>query len=378
MADKILFVDDNVNLLSAIQRNFRKQFDIVTASSPGQALALLQSEGPFSIIVSDLRMPGISGVDLLAKAAEEWPDTVRILLTGEADTQAAMAAVNQGQVYRFLSKPFPLPALAQILVAALAQYNLVVSEKVLLEKTLSGSIKVLTEILCLTHPLAFSRANRARNTVKQLLADMDLADNWEFEIAAMLSQIGCITLPKDLLQKLCDGSELTENERALYESHPATGSRLLENIPRLETVARIIEKQGEIIEPLPLGQRLEDADRVLLGSHLLKLALELDLFTSRGLTTSAALAQMQAGNHLYPPELLKALANLESVELSMKSRTVKFKELTTGMVLKTDVVAKDGALLLSKGHTLTQTMLECLSRYFLSQGVQEPIGVLLS
>ncbi len=378
MAGKILFVDDNINLLSAIQRNLRKQFDITIASSPVQALKILQDEGPFGVLVSDLKMPGISGVDLLAKAAADWPHTVRILLTGEADTQAAIAAVNEGHVYRFLMKPFPLSALAQILTAALAQYNLLISEKVLLEKTLSGSIKVLTEVLCMTHPLAFSRANRIRNTVKQLLADTSLANSWEFEIAAMLSQIGCITLPKDLLQKLSDGSPLTADERTLYESYPVTGSRLLENIPRLEAVARMIEKQAEAIEPLAPGQRLEEADPVHLGSHLLKIAIELDLLTSGGLDTSAALAQMQMGHHIYPPELLRSLAARESVELTMKSRAVKFKELVAGMVLKTDILAKNGSLLLAKGHTLTPTTLECLTGYFVSQGVQEPIGVLLT
>jgi response regulator RpfG family c-di-GMP phosphodiesterase len=377
MVEKVLFVDDNTNLLTAIQRNLRKQFEIVTASGPAQALELLRDESPFGVIVSDLRMPHMSGVELLARTAAEWPDTARILLTGEADTRAAIAAVNEGHVYRFLTKPFPLPALAQVLTAALAQYRLVTAEKVLLEKTLSGSLKVLTEVLCVTHPLAFSRASRIRDTVKQLLMHTGLADRWEFEMAAMLSQIGCITMPADILQKLNDGSELSPSEQALYKSHPATGSRLLESIPRLEAVARIIEQQEETVQPLPPGQPLGEADRVLLGTHILKLALALDHFTARGLTRSAALAQLQGDNHVYPPELLKALAALEAIDLAMKSRAVRFKELTTGMVLKTDIVTKDGSLLLAKGHTLTSTILECLERYFVSQGVQEPIGVLL-
>ena len=377
MVEKVLFVDDNTNLLTAIQRNLRKQFEIVIASSPAQALDLLRCERPFGVVVSDLRMPHMSGVELLSKTAAEWPDTVRILLTGEADTRAAIAAVNEGHVYRFLTKPFPLPALAQVLTAALAQYRLVTTEKVLLEKTLNGSVKVLTEVLCLTHPLAFSRASRIRDTVRQLLLHTGLANRWEFEMAAMLSQIGCITMPVDILQKLNDGAELSLDEQTLYKSHPATGSRLLESIPQLETVARIIEQQEESIQPLPADQSLGEADRVLLGTHILKLALALDHFTVRGLTRSAALAQLQGGDHVYPPELLKALAALEAVDLAMKSRAVRFKELTTGMVLKTDIVTKDGSLLLAKGHTLTSTILECLERYFVSQGVQEPIGVLL-
>lgn len=377
MAEKILFVDDNANLLNAIQRNLRRQFDISIASNPGQALTILNDEGPFAVLVSDLRMPGISGVDLLAKTAMYWPDTIRILLTGEADMRSAISAVNEGHVYRFLTKPFPIPALAQVLTAALAQYNLVVSEKVLLEKTLSGSIKVLTEFLCLTHPLAFGRANRIRSTVKQMLAHTNLANDWEFEIAAMLSQIGCIALPKELLQKLSDGSELTASEQALYESHPATGSRLLENIPRLENVAKIIGKQEEAIEPLPPGQRLEDADRVLLGAHLLKISIHLDLLTARGLALPEALTQMQMSTHLYPPVLFQSLAAQQSVDIATKSRDAKFKELTPGMILRTDVLTKDGSLLLAKGHTLTPTIMECLGRYFLSQGIREPIGVML-
>ncbi len=377
MVEKVLFVDDNPNLLTAIQRNLRKQFEIVVASGAAQALELLRNESPFGVVVSDLRMPHMSGVELLSRTAVEWPDTVRILLTGEADTRAAIAAVNEGRVYRFLTKPFPLPALAQILTAALTQYRLIHSEKILLEKTLSGSVKVLTEILCMTHPLAFSRASRIRDTVKQLLERTGLTDHWEFEMAAMLSQIGCVTLPVSILQKLNDGADLSISEQALYQSHPAAGSRLLENIPRLETVARIIEQQEETVPPLPPGRALRETDRILLGIHILKLALALDYFTARGLTRSAALAQLQAGDQVYPPELLKALADLEAVDLAMESRAVRFKELTSGMVLKTDIVTKDGSLLLAKGHTLTSTILECLERYFISQGIREPIGVLL-
>lgn len=377
MVEKVLFVDDNTNLLTAIQRNLRKQFEIVVASSPAQALELLRNESPFCVIVSDLRMPHMSGVELLSRTAVEWPDTVRILLTGEADTRAAIAAVNEGHVYRFLTKPFPLPALAQVLTMALAQYRLINSEKVLLERTLSGSVKMLTEILCMTHPLAFSRASRIRDTVKQVLERTGLTGCWEFEMAAMLSQIGCITMPIDILQKLNNGADLSPSEEALYKSHPATGSRLLESIPRLEAVAQIIEQQEETIQPLSSGQALEKADRVLLGTHILKLALALDYFTTRGLTRQAALAQLQMGDHVYPPELLKALATLEAMDLAMESRAVRFKELAAGMVIKTDIVTKDGSLLLAKGHTLTSTILQCLERYFISQGIREPIGVLL-
>jgi len=377
MSNQILFVDDDANLLSGIQRSLRKQFEIVTAAGPSQALALLGSQGPFAVIVSDLKMPLMNGVELLARAATEWPDTVRILLTGGADTNAAIAAVNEGHVYRVLTKPFALPSLTGALTAALKQYNLVVAEKVLLERTLSGSIEMLTEILGLMHPLAFSRANRIRNTVRGLVSFCRFPNSWEFEVAAMLSQIGCITLPIELLEKVCQGQELSASERKLYEVHPAVGSRLLEKIPRLETVARMIERQEEAIEPLPPGVPLQGVDRVPLGCHLLKMAINLDVFNSRGLTKAAALAQMQTRDSNHPPELMNALATIESVELEMEIKVIKFLELKTGMVLRTDIRARDGSLLLAKNHDLSPTVLECLSRYFVSRGIQEPIEVLV-
>ncbi len=377
MADRILLVDDDANLLSGIQRNLRKQFDITTANGPGQALAALGTEGPFAAIVSDFKMPLMNGVELMARAAAEWPDTVRILLTGEADTKAAIAAVNEGHIFRFLTKPCPLSSLSNTLLAAVRQYNTVVAEKVLLEKTLNGSVEVLTEILGVMRPLAFSRANRIRNTVRDLVAMSRLSCSWEFELAAMLSQIGCITLPIELLEKVCNGLALTPSEHRLYQTHPATGSRLLEKIPRLETVARIIERQEETIEPLHPGTPLQDADRVLLGCHLLRMAIDLDVLTLQGVARAAALAQMQMRDNGYPPELMKALASIEAVKLGMESRVIKFRELTTGMILRTDIVARDGSLLLAKNHDLSPTVLECLSRYFVSRGIQEPIEVLV-
>ena len=128
MADKILFVDDDANLLSGLQRTLRRQFDVVTANGPEQALGTLKTQGPFGVIVSDFKMPLMNGVELLGRTAAEWPDTVRILLTGEADTKAAIAAVNEGHVYRFLTKPCPAFSLANALTAAIKQHNLAVAE----------------------------------------------------------------------------------------------------------------------------------------------------------------------------------------------------------------------------------------------------------
>ncbi len=155
MAEQVLFVDDDPNILRAIQRNFRKHFETVTAAGPGEALAILRAPNSIGVIVSDFKMPGMNGVEFLSQTVGRWPNVVRILLTGEADTKAAISAVNQGQVYRFLTKPCPPTILETTVLAALKQFRTAIAEKELLENTLGGVLKVLTEILSLAHPLVF-------------------------------------------------------------------------------------------------------------------------------------------------------------------------------------------------------------------------------
>jgi FixJ family two-component response regulator len=375
MPSQILFVDDDVNILSAFQRNLRRDFEITTASSPEAALMALENQS-FSVIVSDIKMPRMSGVELLSLVAEKWPDTVRILLTGEADAKAAIGAINYGHVYRFLMKPLALTPLTRILTDAVKQHTSVVTERALLEKTLSGSMQVLTEVLCLLHPLAFSRSSQIRNIVREMLSGLQLEDTWELEMAAMVSLIGCIAVPNDILTRAWKGGELTESERHLFESHPVTGARLLASIPRFESICRMIELQEQILSPLVIDD-IRKVDRVLLGAYLLKMANEFVSLSSLGLSRGEIIDRMQGSAQAYPPQLFALFARIEAVPLSRESRTIKFKQLAEGMVVQSDVLSDGGLLLLAKGHAISNTILEGLVRYSAACGIREPIQVLL-
>ncbi|MDH3748454.1 MAG: response regulator [Gammaproteobacteria bacterium] len=105
MSNKILFVDDEPNVLQSIRRSLRKQFDLDTAEGGEEALRMLKANGTYAVIVSDMRMPGMNGVELLSQARKDSPDTVRMMLTGNADQQTAVDAVNHGDIFRFLNKP---------------------------------------------------------------------------------------------------------------------------------------------------------------------------------------------------------------------------------------------------------------------------------
>lgn len=199
--ETILCVDDEQNVLEAFQRQLHKQYSLKLAASGEEALERLRTEGPFAVIVADMNMPGMNGVQLLAKVREASPDTVRIMLTGAGDFQTAITAVNEGNIFRFLAKPCPAETLALALEAGLAQYRLVTAERELLEKTLHGSLRAMVDILALANPSAFSRAMRLRHYASQMAKNLGVPDAWQIEVAAMLSQVGCVTLPAEVLEK---------------------------------------------------------------------------------------------------------------------------------------------------------------------------------
>ena len=160
-AEKILLVDDDSNILEGYRRGLIREFLLETALGGEQALTLAAENGPYAVVVSDMRMPGMDGIQLLSRIKALSPDTIRVMLTGNTDTETAINAINEGSIFRFLNKPCSKEVMAKTITAALMQYRLVTAEKHLLEQTLSGSLQVLTEVLSLINPAAFSRAERA-------------------------------------------------------------------------------------------------------------------------------------------------------------------------------------------------------------------------
>jgi serine phosphatase RsbU (regulator of sigma subunit) len=135
LTDKILFVDDDANLLASFRRQLRKQFQIETAIGGSEGLDLVEQNGPYSVIVSDFRMPHMDGIEFLTRVREIAPDTVRIMLTGNADMQAAIQAVNEGNIFRFLTKPCSADVLGESLNTGIEQYQQVTREREYNEKS---------------------------------------------------------------------------------------------------------------------------------------------------------------------------------------------------------------------------------------------------
>ncbi len=375
MSEKILCVDDDTNILAGYKRQLRKQFKISTATGGEEALRALEESGPYAVIVSDMRMPGMNGIELLKKVREKSPDTVRLMLTGNADLQTAIEAVNEGNIFRFLTKPCAAEPFAKALAAGLEQHRLITAEKVLLRDTLTGSVKVLMDIVAMVNPTAFGRASRIRRYVKHIAHQLELPNLWEYELAGMLSQIGCVTLPSGILDKLFEYGVLSPAEQKMLAAHPKVAGELLSNIPRLKTIAKMIELQQAPFTMQSSPYADGELDPVAIGGQILKVAVDLDELLAPGIPFNAAWRKLSSRTGQYNPDVLDALMTLRLEEEEKKTREVSVDELRIGMVVKEDIVTKDESVLVSKGQEITYPLLVLLRNASSKKGVVEPIIV---
>lgn len=376
MAEKFLFVDDEPHVLQSIKRQLRKRFELQTAEGGDAALRILKEEGPFAVIVSDMRMPGMNGIELLKKVKDIYPDIVRIMLTGNADQETAIEAVNTGQIFRFLNKPCPPSLFITSLALAQRQYKLQTAEKELLQKTLKGSVKVLSELLSLSNPVAFSSGLRCKGYVMQIAKILNLPNLWQYEVSALMSQIGCVTIPGEVLSKVYVGQELSEAEQNMYRTHPEVGAKLLEKIPRLENVSKIIALQQLRFDEYDEELNSHEFEEVLLGAQILKAAIAFDLLMFSGKSRGEAIHHMQHDDGTYNPKVIQPLNELK---INMEERIVALNtsDVSIGMTAAENVMAKNGALIIPKGQTITWSIMKGLQNFSRQVGIIEPIKMIV-
>src|SRR5690348_16849395 len=355
---RVLFVDDEPDLLAAIVRNLRSEhFEVATASSGAGALEMLRTQGPFAVVVSDLQMPEMDGVALLRNARKLFPDTVRVLFTGQPDMERAIAAVNEGEIFRFMTKPCQRVPMALMLKSAVRQYQLVTAERVLLEETLRGSIQALTEILSLTSPLAFGRASRLRQSMNSLIAAAGIPVNWHLEVAAMLSQIGWALLSPSTIEKVHLKEPLSDTEEQTVRRLPAVVEEILANIPRLEPVREILRYQDKHFDGSGFPADSVAGEAIPWGARALKIVIDLDELESEGQPVSLAFDTLRGRTGRYDPAIVEALAEYRRGTPEAEVRELPLNRLAAGMVLAQDVRTAKGMLFIARGQEVTPGLL---------------------
>ena len=376
--EKILLVDDEQSVLDGFHRQLYKKFNIETALGGHEGLKKIADSGPFAVIISDMRMPVMDGVTFLTEVRKAAPESVRMMLTGNADQQTAIDAINRGSIFRFLTKPCSPENLSGAIDAGIEQYRLITAEKELLEKTLKGSIRILTDILSLAYPIAFGQSMRIRKYAAQIARKLNLFGVWQYEIAAMLSSVGFINMPIETIKKYMAGEPLSKEEKAMVAAIPESAGMLLANIPRLSVVASMItQRDMPYTKPLDFTSR-DNNEMIRIGAKILKVITDFDILLLQNHAPENAIKIMAKQDTLYDSTILDALTKIDPPSMVRVFRTVKINELRKGMIIDNNIFNARGFLIMPKGFEVNDMTAERLKNFLNDQGRLESIRVVMS
>lgn len=366
--ERILCVDDEPALLDYFHDCLVDDFDVDRSSSAREALQLIDGGKSFSAVLADVRMPGMDGITLLAEVRRRCPHTVRMLITGNADVDVATRAVNQGQVFRFLMKPIDPKELARSCRAAVDHYRIVCAERDLLENTVHRVVKMLTDLLALASPLAFGHATRVRQLASLMAKHLQVTDLWQIEVAAMLSQIGAMTLPAETLEKIHARIPLTRHEEEMTKRAPRVTTQLLESIPRFEPILAILQTLN--------AESPSTAPDILQAARILQVAIGYDLLETQGVRGVLALDLLYSDPKKFDKGIVQVLDYVRNRPHEGEVCRLPAHKLLPGMRLAEDLLTVSGALLLAHGQELTASMVERLNN-FRREGIKEPVSVMV-
>lgn len=359
MNNKILCVDDEESILKGFQLNLRKDFELHLASNGVEGLEVFDREQGFALVLSDMRMPQMDGATMLSEIKKRDPEVVTVLLTGHTDFESAMSAVNEGSIFRMLSKPCPPEMLIRVLNDGLAQHDLIKSKRILLDQTLRGAVDALAQSLSTVKPLFFGRAQRVRRIANELAEMIKLEDAWRVDIASIFSQLAYISLPESVSEDVYYKKDLTSSVKEMVRRFPDDTQKLIEKIPGLEEV-------GEILEKLAIQHRFEteDGSGIRKAASILRVALDFDYYEEQGHDRSLIVQTLKSRKEEYDPEITECLSQLLVVaEQKYRLEEILIRKLEIGMRLAQELRLSDGLLVASSGTDVDRQLLRVIRNY---------------
>jgi response regulator RpfG family c-di-GMP phosphodiesterase len=374
----VLLVDDEINILHSHRRTLRNEFNFDVALGGEEALELISKGKKYAVVVTDMQMPNMSGLELLQKIKELSPNTVRMMLTGDLDQETAVQAVNIGDVFRFINKPCEPDTLISAIKAGIKQYNLVVAEKVLLNKTLKGVINVLSVVLDLVNPDATENSVKMVDYMERLAKALKLPDSWGFVPMVQLSQLGCVIFPSETLKNIDSGQTISEEEKQLFAQHPALAADLIRQIPRMEKIADNILYQEKCFNGEGTPNNNVRGTDIPLGARMLKVVIDFIRFEKQEQSTKKAFFKLEMQRQFYDPRILRALSTILNLGTNLPKIVVKLVDLKEGMILENRILTKRGLLVARKGQKVSEALLQIISHCLENKAIEGSIEVIKS
>ncbi|MFO1487704.1 MAG: response regulator [Verrucomicrobiota bacterium] len=395
----ILIVDDEDIILSALQEILRRAgYEAITFADPLQAVAELKRR-PFSVVITDQTMPGLSGLELLAEARQTQPFATRILITAVLSLDTVIEAINKGEIFRFIVKPWLREEFLATVQNAVQRYELIcqnahlqsatqsMNEQLVelnrsleqqvklvaqqnqqladmnaaLEQNLLRSMELCVHTMQTFYPSLGNQSRRVSDLCKSIAQVLKLSpeDRRILESSALLHDIGLVGVQRHIIRKWQSEEEpLTPAEKALIEQHPILGQELAAFSSGLDRIGQIIRAHHENYD----GSGYPDQ---LVGENIPWLARLLAVvvaFAASPLTSSEAVEKIkQAAGSKFDPEAVRALLRALTVTpVSRQEREVTLTDLRPGMVLARGIYTSSGVMLVPEGQQLNATYIEKL------------------
>jgi CheY-like chemotaxis protein len=363
---RIMVVDDNPDNLKLLEGMLR-QSGYEVRSFPLGRLALASAlQAPPDLILLDVNMPEMNGYEVCQrlKSSDELSGIPVLFISALDQTRDKLEGFRAG-ARDYISKPFHFDEVNARVETHLRLRRAQVAEQQLLERTLNGAIQALMEVVHSAFPELKARSGAIQSYAHCIADKLSLKEPWLFDLAGMLSLIGCIALPEDVFQRAYRAEALSSHEVEMFRAHPESGARLLAHIPRLEAVAEIIRLQQS-----------PGAGPDHIGERILYCAVELDRLVYSGMTFGQALAQLKKKRDRIEPEILDALKDYVPDAVVFHHEALTIRQLVAGMILEDDVFSEaTKMLILKKGAVLSETWIERLQNFAKCQGIKEPLGV---
>ena len=281
MSYKILVVDDEPDNLQLVKRTLRRHYDIVTANNADEAIEILNQNSDIEMVLSDHKMPGKSGVELLQHCFEHYPVIIRILITAYSEVPILVEAINAGKIHRYIKKPWTPEELELTVSKAFEASKLSRENNRLIadfKDLFSGTISAITDALDEKDKYTAGRSKRVCEYAIEIAKEMNLSDIEisKIEVASLLHDIGMIGVPEEILNKT---DKLSDEEFKIIQKHVSYGLNILGSIKQLDSVVPIIKYHHERYDGTgyPYGLKGEE---IPIGARIIALADTFDALTS--------------------------------------------------------------------------------------------------
>lgn len=408
----ILFIDDNMDLIQDLAQHFFNKYNVVTAQDGEEGLKIIERQGPFAAVICNIKMPGMDGVTFLYKVRKLSPNTRRIIMSSVADHETLIRVINKARIYHFVQKPCPTAMLEMIMDKAVDRYRFISAQRDIIDQTINSVTQAYRDILAMTNPVAYSRSSRVASIVAQMAKQLSLANSWLYELAGMLSQVGCVRIPVETMEKVFTNQTLNSIDQKLLSEYPRWSYELVKDLPKMDMASEMILKQkedftgpklsvaptlsdeekeaieaGTMPKPEPfdpyLRENLTEFGDIKLrppnevGAELLKVAVDFETLISSGHDIEGAIEALKNRNKdtVYNPLIINTLSKIKLPEVQKKIIEIPINQLSKHMTFEHDVLSKCGALLARKGKSYNATYQELFEKYFEQNNIPETIYV---